>query len=381
MKILILIFFFQPELSIYKYYSKKLKTQEREILNKSFKFSISYLNSFYFNIDKKYAFFIINSDYYFFKNFHSIQGNILFQRKISDTLFNLKEILRIRNDTALSSSFIKINPLISFKNIYLNLNYELLLYLIKNKKIETYQTSFSYQELYWDKLKIGGGYIPNIPHNYIFFSPDFHNCLFITFYGYLFQKKIYPRVKMTILFKNSDINFEYQRKTYFYIAFKEFEDLLLAFPFNLEKSVFETSSLLLFSINYLFKNIKICFKYKKIFEDTITLYQVSHNNLQTKKGEFLERISFRLEMFNRFNFTYEKFNNYLNFVKFSFKLNYKKIILEPMITSIPSNKFLVFSSKIGYLYNRYYFFIEAIYPEPEIYPLKREVKIGIQKRF
>jgi len=383
MKILILLFFLQPELSIYKYYSKKLKKKEKEIINKNFKFSVSYLKSLYFNLTKKHESFFINSDYHFSKNFHLLQGNILLQRKISDTFFNLKEILRVRNDTLLSPSFIKINPLINFKDFYLNLNYELFLYLIKNKreKIETYKTDFSFQEIYWDKLKIGGGYIPDISKSYILFSPDFNSPLFITFYFHISQKNIYPKVKIISLFKNSDISFEYNKKTNFYITFKEFEDLITGFPFNLEKSTFETTSLLLFSINHLFKNIKISFKYKKIFEDTLTLYQVTHNSFNTKKEQFLEKITFKLEMLDKFYFTYEKFNNYLNFIKLSFKLNYKKIILEPMITSIPSNKFLVFSSKIGYLYDRYYFFIQMIYSEPEIPPLKREVRIGIQKRF
>ncbi len=383
MKIFVLILLLQTELSLYKYYSKKLKIEEEEILNRSFKFSISYLKSLYFNINKKHPYFFINSEYYFFKDFHLLNGNIVFQRKIIDSVLNLREFLRIKKDTLFSSFFIKINPLISFKNLYFNLNYEILLYTLKNKreKIKSYETDFLINEIYLKNLKTGIGYIPFSSNIYIFFSSDLNNYLFTTLYLYLYKKNILPGAQIIFLFKNLDINFEYKRKTNFYIALKEFEDLIINLPFNLEKSVFERSSLLTFSINYLFKNLKISFIYRKIFEDRITLYYVTKNNFKTKSGEFLEKMNFKIELMERFDFIYEKFNNYMDFIHFSFKLNYKKIIFEPKVISIPLNKFFLFSSKIGYLYNRYYLYGEIIHPEKELYPLKKEVRIGIQKRF
>ncbi len=384
MNFIIFFIIFQAEISVYDYYSKKLCIRPEEILNKKLRTELNVGNSFYFDVKKNFPFLFFNTNYYFLNNFSQIKGEIfVFKNMKTDTILLIRNFIRGNFPAFKSLTEFKISPFFYYGYFLFHFNY--LNYLYYSENLNEYHYDFS-GEIYIDRIKTGFGFLKDIQKEKIypcfFLSPDFKKILYPTLFLYFKKNKFFPGLKIYFIKSGFIIYFDYFKNFKFFSPYKECFDILSVYPFDFKGTNFHIfSNSVSFKFYYIFKVFSLFYEYKKFWGEEFLMYYFKDNSFECEKFPFIEEISFNAEIFKRFTLRFKKINSGLELLTLDINMGFKGIFFNPEIFYLIKNNFVVFGSKIGYIYNDYRFFIYFKMPNKIINPIKKEVRFGIQKRF
>ncbi len=380
MKILIFIIFTQDFFSLYEYYSNRLKNIQ--ILNKSLKFNLNFFNSIDFEANKRFPFFYFFFSYYNYREFNSFSFCFDLFKKRVDTTISLDGFFRSANNYTEYFQDIKFNYLINFEKLkfFFNLKFPLF-YEKKFKEFLTFDEELV-GDLYFENLKTGSGikFLKKFIY-YIYYIPEIKS-FYLPFYLYLNKNKIYPSFNILYLSKNFFFKTGFLKKVNFFNSIREHKFIFETIPFIFENTESQINSLLYSQMEINFERIFLNISYKKFFDNYFDVFFLEGNSFYKKKTSKLELTSFEFVFFNRIFIKYQNFSDNIDLFFLKFKIIYKNFMLEPEGIYFIKDKFIVNKFKGGYIYNKkYYVYIQYNYVEKEVFPLKKEVKFGIQKRF
>lgn len=380
MKILILIILNSEVLSLYDYYSKRLKNTQ--ILNKSFKFNLNLFNSLSFDTNKRSPFFDFLLFFYNYKGFSSFNLKVDLFKKLNDTLMSLEGFFRKDKNYTEYFEDLKFKYEVNFKKVIFYFNLKFPLFFKKKFKSFFFFNNELEGDLYFERLKTGSGvkFLEKFIY-YIYYKPLIKN-FHLPFYLYLNGKNVLPSFNILYFNKNFSFKTGFLKRVNFFNSIREHKFLFQTTPFKFENTESSVTSLLYSQIEISFKKIFLNISYRKFFDNYFYVFYFEKSKFFKKKVSNLDLTSFEFIFFNRIFLKYQNFSDNIDLLFLKFKINYRNLLLEPEVAFFIKDKFFITKFNAGYVYNKkYYTYLQFNYIEKEVFPLEKEVKFGIQKRF